>query len=147
MQREFAHPPEKVWPWLIDPDRLRRWSPVVTDRAQDTPGPRQIRENPDDDPVAGEVLSVDPPRELVHRWGEDLLRWRLAPVATGCRLTLEHSMAQRDPSAMNAAGWHLCFDVLGGNLDGSDIPRTVGEDTVEHGWQALRDRYADVLAD
>ena len=30
--RDFAHPPEKVWPWLTDPDRLRRWSPIVPDR-------------------------------------------------------------------------------------------------------------------
>jgi uncharacterized protein YndB with AHSA1/START domain len=30
--REFRHPPETVWPWLTDPDRLRRWSPVVPTR-------------------------------------------------------------------------------------------------------------------
>ena len=33
---------------------------------------RQIREHPGDDPVDGDVLSVDAPHELVHRWGTDV---------------------------------------------------------------------------
>jgi uncharacterized protein YndB with AHSA1/START domain len=36
--RDFRHPPETVWPWLTDPDRLRRWSPVVPDRPFDSVG-------------------------------------------------------------------------------------------------------------
>ncbi len=81
LEREFAHPPEVVWPWLTDPERLARWSPIVPDRPLDAPGARRVRENPGDEPVDGEVLSVDPPRELVHRWGEDLVRWRLSATA------------------------------------------------------------------
>ena len=38
LARDFAHPAEKVWPWLTDPDRLRQWSPVVPDRAFDAVG-------------------------------------------------------------------------------------------------------------
>ena len=30
LEREFAHPPEVVWPWLTDP---RTTGPLVTDRA------------------------------------------------------------------------------------------------------------------
>jgi uncharacterized protein YndB with AHSA1/START domain len=59
--REFKHPAETVWPWLTDPDRLRQWSPVSPDRPFDSVGPRQVRENPHDDPVTGEVLTVEPP--------------------------------------------------------------------------------------
>ena len=145
MTREFAHPVEAVWPWLTDPDRLRRWSPIVPDRPFDGVGARQVRENPGDQPVAGDVIAVDPPRELVHRWGEDVVRWRLAATATGCLLTLEQSMAQRDPAAMNAAGWHLCLDVLQGSLSGAAPPRVVGEAALDHGWRSLRDDYADLL--
>ena len=36
-----------------------------------------------DEPVTGDVLAVNPPHELVHRWGDDVVRWRLAPTATG----------------------------------------------------------------
>ena len=79
-----------------------------------------MRENPDDEPVTGDVISVDPPHELVHRWGDDLVRWRLSPTDTGCRLTLEQTMREQDHAAMNAAGWHLCLDVLDDAANGVD---------------------------
>jgi uncharacterized protein YndB with AHSA1/START domain len=118
MDRDLAHPPERVWPWLTDPDRLRQWSPIVPDRALDSAGPCQARENPDDDPLAGDVIAVDPPHELVHRWGDDVVRRRLAPTGGGCRLTLEQTMRDRDHVAMNAAGWHICLDVLHAVMNG-----------------------------
>ena len=145
LTREFDHPPEVVWPWLTDPDRLARWSPVVPDRPFDSPGPRQVRENPEDDPVDGELLSVDPPRELVHRWGDNLVRWHLAPTSSGCRLTLEQTMRQRDPAAENAAGWDVCLTVLDEVLDGGDAPRATGPAAAERGWEGLRDDYAEAL--
>ncbi len=145
LARDFTHPVEQVWPWLTDPDRLRRWSPVVPDRTFDAVGPRQVRENPDDEPVAGDVVSVDPPHELVHRWGDDVVRWRLAPTATGCRLTLEQTMGDRDMAAGNAAGWHVCLDVLDGTLAGTVSSRVVGPDALDHGWESLRDGYAGSL--
>ena len=145
MQRDIAHPADKVWPWLTDPDRLRQWSPVVPDRGFDEIGPRQVRENPGDEPVTGDVLAVNPPHELVHRWGDDVVRWRLAPTATGCRLTLEQTMRERDPAAMNAAGWHVCLDVLEGTLAGTASSRVVGPDALDHGWESLRDGYVELL--
>lgn len=145
LTRDIAHPAEKVWPWLTDPDRLRRWSPIVPDRPLDTVGARQVRENPGDEPLAGDVIAVDPPRELVHRWGDDVVRWRLTPTETGCLLTLEQSMRDRDPAAMNAAGWHICLDVLGRNLDGITTERLVGDVVMEHGFPELRDGYTELL--
>lgn len=143
--REFSHPPEKLWPWLVDPGRLGQWSPIVPDRAFDGEGARQVRENPGDEPVSGDVLHVAPPHELVHRWGTDVVRWRLTPTATGCRLTLEHTMTDRGDAAMNAAGWQICLDVLDDVAHGVDRPRVVGEDAAAHDWEALRDRYARLL--
>jgi uncharacterized protein YndB with AHSA1/START domain len=145
MTRRLPQPAETVWPWLTDPQRLARWSPVVPDTALTSTGPRQIREQPGDEPVDGEVLAVNPPHELVHRWGPDVLRWRLRDTDTGCVLTLEHTMADRGPAPMNAAGWHVCFDVLDPVLDGADTPRRVGPDAAAGGWAALRDQYEDVL--
>ncbi len=54
-------------------------------------------------------------------------------------------MRDRDPAAMNAAGWHLCLDVLDGVLSGAATSRVVGEAALDHGWEALRDRYAELL--
>ena len=95
--------------------------------------------------MTGDVISVDPPHELVHRWGDDVVRWRLTPTDTGCRLTLEQTMRDRDPAAMNAAGWHVCLDVLDGVASGAATSRVVGEAALEHGWEALRDGYAELL--
>jgi uncharacterized protein YndB with AHSA1/START domain len=145
LEREFAHPPEVVWPWLTDPARLARWSPIVPDLPFDHAGARQVREHPDDDPIDGEVISVQAPRELVHRWGDDVVRWRLAPTASGCLLTLEQTMRQRDPAAMNAAGWDVCLTVLDEALGGADTPRATGPAALERGWAALRDEYAEAL--
>ncbi len=39
--RELAHPVEVVWPWLTDPERVRRWSPAVPDHPFDGIGPRR----------------------------------------------------------------------------------------------------------
>jgi uncharacterized protein YndB with AHSA1/START domain len=143
--RDLSHPAEAVWPWLTEPERLRRWSPVVPDREFDGIGPRQVRENPGDDPVDGTVISVDAPHELVHRWGPDLLRWRLDPTPQGCRLTLEHQMADRGHEAENAGGWHICLDVLAGNLNGTNPERLVGEAVMDHGFGELRDGYRKLL--
>ncbi|MGH3678130.1 MAG: SRPBCC family protein [Mycobacterium sp.] len=144
--RDIAHPVERVWPWLVEPDRLRRWSPIVPDKPLDDVGPRQVRENPGDEPVTGDVIAVDPPHELQHRWGDDdVVRWRLEPTATGCRLTLEQSMRDRDKAAMNAAGWQICLDVLEETLAGTASGRVVGQDAERHDWESLRDRYAKLL--
>ena len=54
-------------------------------------------------------------------------------------------MRERDHAAMNAAGWHLCLDVLDDVADGVDRSRVVGQDAAVHGWEALRDKYSDAL--
>ena len=50
------------------------------------------------------------------------------------------------PPPMNAAGWHVCLDVLEPVLGGEDVPRRVGQDALAGGWEALRDKYADALS-
>lgn len=42
LARDFAHPVEVVWPWLTDPARLARWSPIVPDMALDGVGPKLL---------------------------------------------------------------------------------------------------------
>lgn len=146
MSRNLNHPPEKVWPWLADPDRLRQWSPAIPDRPLDSPGPAQVQETAADPVLDGEVLTVDPPRELIHRWGpDDILRWRIEPTGNGCRLTLEHSMSDRGNASGNAGGWHICLDTLTLAVDGTPRGRVVGMDAMEHGWQRLNDGYATML--
>jgi hypothetical protein len=43
---------------------------------------------------------------------------------------------------MGAAGWHICFDVLGRLLDGQPIGRIAGTQARQFGWQRLNVEYA-----
>jgi uncharacterized protein YndB with AHSA1/START domain len=141
MTRELAHPPERVWPMLTEPGQLSRWSPVVPDRPLTSAGPAVSRETAAGPATDVTVLSCDPPRELVHRWGDHLLRWVLAPVPGGSRLTLEQTFDGDGDAAVYAAGWHLCLAVLIVVDGGQDADRIVGERARDYGWAELRDRY------
>jgi uncharacterized protein YndB with AHSA1/START domain len=145
MSREFAHPPERVWRMLTDPEQLVLWSPVVPDRPLTRTGAATSRETPDAPAADVEVLVADAPRELVHRWGPQLLRWRLTPTGQGCRLTLAHTFPEGPHSGMFAAGWHICFAVLRAVLDDQPVDRVVGEQAELYGWAALRERYDEQL--
>jgi uncharacterized protein YndB with AHSA1/START domain len=146
MTRELAHPPERVWPMLTDPGQLSRWSHVVPDRPLTSAGPAVSHETPAAAGVDVTVLSCDPPRELVHRWGGHLLRWALAPVPGGSRLTLEQTFDEPGEAAMYFSGWHLCLAILVLVDGGHDVDRIVGERAGAYGWAALRDRYQASLA-
>lgn len=139
--RDLPHAVERVWPKLIEPDELRKWSPVVPDRALTWVGPATAHESPDQDAVDAEVLVSDRPRELAHRWGSHVLRWTLTPTADGCRLTLEHTFDEHAERASFAAGWHICLAALTALLDGHDAERVVGSRATDYGWQALEARY------
>lgn len=146
MTRDLLHPVERVWRKLTEPDQLATWSPVGPSRPLTSVGPATARETPDDPALDAEVLVCDPPRELVHRWGDDVLRWTLTPTASGARLALEHTFDKRDEAGMYGAGWHVCLAVLAVVLDGQQVERIVGDRAREYGWLALRDQYETALS-
>jgi uncharacterized protein YndB with AHSA1/START domain len=141
--RELRQPPEQVWPALVDPARLDRWAPFTAARSLAEPGDTTLTIVDGDERTAlpAVVHHADPPHLLEYTWGEDLLRWELARSGDGTRLTLRHTLADRDMDAMVAAGWHLCADVLQRLLDGEPVAAIRGRDAMNHGWARLRDRY------
>ncbi|MFI1988649.1 SRPBCC family protein [Actinoplanes sp. NPDC020271] len=142
--RELPRPPAEVWLALVDPARLDRWAPFSADRSLSDTGPATLTMVDGDERTAlpAVVHRAEPPRLLEYTWGEDLLRWELEPSGTGTRLTLRHTLADRDLDAMVAAGWHLCADVLQRLLAGEAVRAIRGRDAMNHGWPELRDRYA-----
>jgi hypothetical protein len=78
-------------------------------------------------------------------WSGDLLRWELEPTGEGTRLTLRHTVLDREWLPKVAAGWHLCFDVAQRLLDGDPVGPIRGSDAVHFGWKALSDAYAREL--
>ncbi|OYO24257.1 hypothetical protein CGZ93_03870 [Enemella dayhoffiae] len=143
MERDLAHPAERVWTMITDPTQLHRWSPVVPNRALDSVGPATSREVAGAAEEDAEVLQVDQPRLLVHRWGPHQLRWTLEPTDGGCLLRLEHTFGERPEAPSYGAGWHVCLGALEAALEHAEIDRAVGPAAKDYGWQRLHDAYAD----
>jgi uncharacterized protein YndB with AHSA1/START domain len=146
--RDLRYPPEAVWAALTEPGQVAAWAPYTTDRDLGTVGPATLTTIDGDTQVSmdSEVLRAEPPTLLEYGWGGDLLRWELAPTATGTRLTLRHTVADPDAVPMVAAGWHICLAVADRLLDGHPVGPIRGREALRYGWEELRDRYRDRLA-
>ncbi len=142
--RELRHPPALVWQALTDPAHLSEWAPFNADRNLVAVGPAKLTTVGTPTPQVTEVTvkRAEAPRLLEYNWGGGDLRWELAPLGRGTRLTLWHSI-DRGFIAWGAAGWHICFDVLARLLAGEPIGRIVGAEAMNFGgWQRLVAEYA-----
>lgn len=157
-ERQLAHPPQRVWRALTEPDQLRQWFPTDIDgerragakirfafrepapRAEDMPG--LLAHDPQD--LDGEFTDYDPPRRLAYTWGDEDLSWELAPAGDGCVLVFTHTFTGRSgiphpagprpKAARTAAGWDVCLASLTALLtDGDGPPADL--------WPQAYDRY------
>jgi uncharacterized protein YndB with AHSA1/START domain len=135
-QRRLDHPLERVWAALTEPELLARWL-AGADVELAEGGEIELRWL--NDPSGGAVMNgviteLDPPTVLEYEGGDfyGLIRWELAPDATGCTLTFSCTVeAPYEDLAESMAGWHMTLDYLAGALDGHpvDWPNwTVGPD-------------------
>jgi uncharacterized protein YndB with AHSA1/START domain len=150
LTREFGHPVERVWEALTEPGQLREWAPFTADRSLATPGEVVMTMIDGDDPSAdvdqaGCVLESEPPRLLVYRWGDDVLRWELTATAGGTTLVLRHTLADPGMTSAVAAGWHICLDVADALIKGVPFGPVVGSQAKAYGWPDLNLRYAEIL--
>jgi hypothetical protein len=89
-------------------------------------------------PLETRVTRADAPKVLEY----NDTRWELKAFAGGTRLTLWHNIDRRF-IAWDAAGWHICFDVLERLVAGDPIGRMAGAETMKFsGWQRLKAEYA-----
>lgn len=141
--RDFRHPPVKVWQALTEPEQLREWAPFDADRNLGAAGLVRLSTVGTPAPQVSEtsVTRAEAPRLLEYGWGGNDMRWELAPLGDGTRLTLWHKI-DRGFISMGAAGWHICFDVLDRFLAGQPIGRIVGGEAMKFGWQRLNAAYA-----
>jgi hypothetical protein len=75
------------------------------------------------------ISEFEPPRLLAHSWGDDFLRWELAPDGPDAtRLVLLNRIVDRTwPAWGTGAGWHACLDALALSLDDAPIPWSITE--------------------
>lgn len=146
--RDLRHPPDKVWAALTEPAQLREWSPYTADRGLGHVGGATLTMVDGDAPedLPAQVIRAETPTLLEYTWGTDLLRWELTATDSGTRLTLRHTVEDREFVPKVAAGWHLCLVVAEHLLDGQPIGPIRGEHARDYGWEELHDAYAKKLA-
>lgn len=141
--RRLAHRPEKVWRALTEDEHLAAWFPstIEGERAAGA----KLRFDFSDDPHApdgmvldGEVLAWEPPRLFAFLWGEDELRFELAPEGDGTVLTFTDTFDEQGRAARDAAGWHVCLLLLASDLDG-EAPPEASEDL----WASVNPAYVE----
>jgi uncharacterized protein YndB with AHSA1/START domain len=138
--RRLAHRPEKVWRALTEDEHLAAWFPTTIDGDRGTGAHLTFRHREVDlEPMTGELLAFDPPWLLEMTWGEDRLRFELAPDGDGTALVLVVTMAELGKAARDGAGWHTCLDNLARSL------RAERPSDAAHGddWRELHRGYVD----
>jgi uncharacterized protein YndB with AHSA1/START domain len=137
-ERHLAHPVEKVWRALTEPEQLRSWFPhrIVGDLL--TPGAALRFEYPNGEFPAfeGTVLQVEEPTLLEFLWATDTIRFELVPGDGSCTLTLTDTFDELGKAARDGAGWHTCLDFLEATLDAATPSFTSSER-----WQAVHPGY------
>lgn len=118
--RELAHPREKVWRAITQPEHLAAWFPQRITGDWVTGGKLAFSSPGGGGPdFGGEVLACEPPSVLEFSWGTDVLRLELEPSGAGCRITLLDTFGELGKAARDAAGWDECVDRLVRHLDGA----------------------------
>jgi uncharacterized protein YndB with AHSA1/START domain len=138
-RRVLRQPPETVWRALTDDEHLAGWFPTTIE-GERTPGTSlrfSFRED-EAPPFDGEMLVVDAPSVLELRWGEDVLRFELAPEGTGSVLTLTVTFPEYGKAARDAAGWHVCLEQLVFVAKGEKFPFTPSDR-----WRAVHRDYVE----
>jgi uncharacterized protein YndB with AHSA1/START domain len=134
LERHLPDPPDVVWRALTEREQLRAWFPcdVILSGGRWEAGAAitfPFRPEVHDMTLTGAVLEVDEPWVLAFTWGDDALRFELAPDGDGTRLVLIDELPP-DAAARNAAGWEQCLD------------RLAGIEPEPDGWQPRFERYA-----
>ncbi len=133
-ERLLAHPIERVWAAITEPDQLAKWFPEFklelrqggrfdiwfTGESGDCEGPSHLH---------GEVSQFDPPKVL--QCGS--IRFELESLGQHCKLTFsdilrfDGSLTKADFANSVLGGWHRFLDVLEDALDGRVIDHTIAE--------------------
>jgi uncharacterized protein YndB with AHSA1/START domain len=141
-ERRFAHPVEKVWAALTDPDRVVKWwAEQKTLELREGGAIRMAWTNGGPD-TSGVVTRVEPPHLLEHTldWSEAgsavQFSWRLQPTEDGgTLLRLEHAVVGR-PLRRELSGWATHLELLERHLDGKP-----SDFSMEH-WREVDARVA-----
>lgn len=110
VEREFAHPPEKIWRALTQPHLIEAWLM----KNDFVPAPHhRFKLTGDWGSVDCEVLEIEPNRSLAYTWAamglDSVVTWTLTPAGAGTHVKVEQTGFQPgQDAAYNGAkyGWN-----------------------------------------
>jgi uncharacterized protein YndB with AHSA1/START domain len=124
-RRVLRQPPETVWRALTEDAHLADWFPTTIEGTRSPGAPLRFSFRGGEAPsFDGEMLAFDPPTVLALRWGDDVLRFELAPGGSGSVLTLTVTFPEYGKAARDATGWHVCLEQLPYAATGERLPFT-----------------------
>ncbi|MCO1654721.1 SRPBCC family protein [Pseudonocardia humida] len=138
MRRRLAHPPEKVWKALIEPERLAEWFPSTMDPELRVGGRVEFGFG-----TPGTVTELEEGRVIAYTWDTDHLHWEVRPDGDGSLLLLTHTFDDRPGAASFAAGWHTCVEGMDLLLSGGSAGDVDVDDRALH-EQYVRELGIDV---
>ena len=128
VEREFAHPPEKLWRALTQPHLIEEW--LMKNDFKATVGHSFNLRGEWGGVLDCEVLAVEPNRALSYTWNhahhdaaynlKSVVTFTLTPTSKGTRLRMEQSGFRPDQKQAHGgarAGWPQFFDKLGQVLE------------------------------
>jgi uncharacterized protein YndB with AHSA1/START domain len=125
--RLLPHPPDKVWRALTEPEHLAAWFPTEIN------GPRTegaaldfVFRHGEGPSMKGTMVTYDPPRLLEFRWGDETLRFELRAEEGSTELRFVNTFDELGKAARDAAGWHVCLELLALSLAG-ERPKESGD--------------------
>lgn len=123
VEREIAHPPEKVWRALTQPQLIEEW--LMKNDFQSVVGHRFNLRGDWGGVLECEVLAVEPNKMLSYTWNhshddaaydlKSVVTFTLTPTSTGTRLRMEQSGFRPDQKQAYGgakAGWRQFFTKL-----------------------------------
>ncbi len=140
-RRVLRQPPGTVWRALTDDAQLADWFPTTIEGERSPGAPLRFSFRASEaPPFQGEMLAFDPPAVLAFRWGDDVLRFELAPEGRGSLLTLTVTFPEYGKAARDAAGWHVCLEQLSYVAAHEELPFTPSDH-----WRVVHRDYVSRL--
>jgi len=107
VEREVAHPPEKIWRALTEPHLIEEWL-MKNDFVPEVAHRFQFRA--DWGSVDCQVVAIDPDKKLAYTWAayglESVVTWTLTPTSTGTHLRMEQSGFRPDQRQAHQGAQH-----------------------------------------
>jgi uncharacterized protein YndB with AHSA1/START domain len=136
--RLLPHPPQKVWRALTEAGHLDAWFPTTIEGEFAAGAPLVFRFTKlSIPPMHGRMISCEPPKLLEFTWDDETLRFELDRREAGTLLGFTATFAEIGKAARDAAGWHVCLELLADALAGQ-----AGEaQPAEQRWREVHPRY------